>query len=412
MEVLKDFMVGEQNFIMADRDGNIGYMAPARIPIRNWDLRSYPPYLPLPGDGSFEWEGYYDYIWVPQVINPRKGFIVTANNDPLGTTLDGDLFNDPFYLGNFYDFGARAYRITELITEGIASQRKFTPEVIRTIQWDVYSILAEEFLPHLLSLKPIVCNDTGSLPCQAMKILEGWDRINRADSPAPTLFHLWLAHLIDQIFADDIPLFYVLMDLVGQRELQVFARVLKKIFEDPATLPYDFVDLRTTPQREGLEEIMLLAFQKTLEHSQRAFTDDRGNPLPPSDWQWGKMHTIFFQHLAFSDESRGPLPYHGGKGVVDASDYAFFTNEGVAGPPVVQRAGPNMRLIMKMTAEGWETYNILPGGASGDPRSPHYDDQLFLWLQGENRRIPYTREEVERSAIESRIYPQGFPEVR
>jgi acyl-homoserine lactone acylase PvdQ len=71
-----------------------------------------------------------------------------------------------------------------------------------------------------------------------------------------------------------------------------------------------------------------------------------------------------------------------------------------------------MRLIMKMTAEGWEMYNILPGGAAGDPRSPHYDDQLFLWLQGENRRVPYTREEVEGSAIESRVYPQGFPEVR
>ena len=42
---------------------------------------------------------------------------------------------------------------------------------------------------------------------------------------------------------------------------------------------------------------------------------------------------------------------------------------------------------------------VLPGGQSGNPLSPHYDDQLALWRQGKAFAMPWTREEVDAAAV-------------
>ena len=69
-----------QNFVYADVDGNIGYHATGRLPIR-------PPNCggDVPADGASgecEWQGYMPFSDLPQFFNPAPGMVVTANQNP------------------------------------------------------------------------------------------------------------------------------------------------------------------------------------------------------------------------------------------------------------------------------------------------------------------------------------------
>jgi penicillin amidase len=404
---VRHFMVGEQNFVCIDREGNIAYIAPALLPIRPWNWQEYPPYLPLPGDGRFEWQGFYDYSWVPQVKNPKKGFIVTANNDPLGTTLDNNPTNDLFYHGHFYDLGARANRITELLKGYSEWGTKITLDHMALLQWDVKSKVADRFLPYLLSLETLFCSpDPSSELCEGFTLLKNWDRVNRTDSPGPTLFHLFLAHLFVETFSDEIPLFLNIMDLTGSDEIQALGRTLWGILN--GTVSSDLWDRKNTPQREGFSDMAFSSLKKAIETGKETFRAEGGYPLPMTLWTWGKAHFVKFSHLAFDDLSFGPVSYHGGKNVVDASDFTLIGENGVRKPPYIQNDGPNMRLLIQFTPTGVEIRNILPGGAWEDPLSPHYTDQLLLWLKGEQKKVPYGKEEVEREKMEEYRYLPGM----
>ncbi|HRG08402.1 MAG TPA: penicillin acylase family protein, partial [Cyclobacteriaceae bacterium] len=66
-----------ENMIWADKKGNIGWQTVGIAPIRkNWD-----GLVPVPGDGSYEWEGYLPIKELPNAFNPQKGFWVTANEN-------------------------------------------------------------------------------------------------------------------------------------------------------------------------------------------------------------------------------------------------------------------------------------------------------------------------------------------
>ncbi len=64
-----------ENQVYADIDGNIGYKPVGLFPKRtNWD-----GLLPVPGDGRYEWDGYFDMDALPEEFNPERGFVATAN---------------------------------------------------------------------------------------------------------------------------------------------------------------------------------------------------------------------------------------------------------------------------------------------------------------------------------------------
>ncbi len=96
---LQSFDVGSQNFIYADKQGDIAYFAAGEMPLRE-DLENgapvgLPPFLIRDGQGGNEWLKAQDndanralpfailpFNEMPQLINPPRGFIVNANNDP------------------------------------------------------------------------------------------------------------------------------------------------------------------------------------------------------------------------------------------------------------------------------------------------------------------------------------------
>ncbi|MFN2165294.1 MAG: penicillin acylase family protein, partial [Anaerolineae bacterium] len=94
-----------QNVTYADTEGNIGYSLAGRVPVRaKGDGR-----VPVPGwTGEYEWAGYIPFDELPHLYNPEQGYIVTANNRPVGDDY-------PYDLGSEFAVGDRAQRITELL---------------------------------------------------------------------------------------------------------------------------------------------------------------------------------------------------------------------------------------------------------------------------------------------------------
>jgi penicillin amidase len=113
----------------------------------------------------------------------------------------------------------------------------------------------------------------------------------------------------------------------------------------------------------------------------------------PSSWRWGDLRPLMLEHPVGAVGAlapifnRGPFPWGGDGGTVSQ-----------AGTPVLNPlANPNPIASVRAVIDVGEWENsrfVLPGGQSGNPFSPHYDDLLPLWLQGEGVAIAWSSEAV------------------
>jgi penicillin amidase len=164
-----------QNIIAADADGNVFYTTYHAVPCRGYLERdgngefaagADPLYL-LDGTrfGGFEipmTDGVVDetaaggdprrcivpFDSTPQAINPKRGYVFNANNDPANFSFDGSLTDDAWYLGGPWDTAWRGGRIDELLADAVAAG---TADVDRmaAIQGDHTSPLGRAFTPFL-----------------------------------------------------------------------------------------------------------------------------------------------------------------------------------------------------------------------------------------------------------------------
>ena len=164
------------NFVYADTQGNIGYIAPGNYPIRQ---PGHTGKYPVPGTGEFDWQGFIPREDVPQLYNPESGYIVTANNRP---TPD----NYPYQINGDFGTPYRAERITELIE----SKDKLSFEDMQAIQLDTVTLLYRDFRPLLEQLEP-----TSEQGREWQQRLLNWDGNTLPDSQEASVFEAWYAEL-------------------------------------------------------------------------------------------------------------------------------------------------------------------------------------------------------------------------
>jgi penicillin amidase len=159
---LQFFDVASQSLTCADSAGRIGYFVAGELPLRE-DLQAgavngLPPFFIRNGLAGNDWLPMANpprdqavpfqilpFSEMPQVVDPPKGFIISANNDPLGLNFDNDPLNTSrpgaggiYYLSPRFNPGLRAFRIRQLL------DRAFD------IQADVVLHDAEVFLPFII----------------------------------------------------------------------------------------------------------------------------------------------------------------------------------------------------------------------------------------------------------------------
>jgi penicillin amidase len=361
------FEVPAQNIVYADVDGNIGYQAPGRIPVRaEGDGR-----WPVPGwTGDHEWRGYIPFRELPSVLNP-SGDIVTANNAVTGPGY-------PRLLTRDWSYGYRARRIAERLGQ----QDRIDLDEMAGLQLDTYNPFAPTLVPHLLRV------GAAGDAAEALGLLGGWDFTQDAGSASAAFYNAVWRHLLLRTFNDELP--------EGARpggEDQWF-EVVRSLLERPDDPWWD--DVTTADRKEDRDDMLRVAVADASAELHRRLGDD------PSAWTWGELHTLQLTHETFGVSgiapiewlfNRGPLRLGGGPSIVNA--VGWNAQEGYQVDWV-----PSMRMIVDLADLDRSRWINLTGN-SGHAFADHYWDQAPLWAAGRTIPMLSTPPAVQHATVDT-----------
>ncbi|MGD9321980.1 MAG: penicillin acylase family protein, partial [Desulfobacteraceae bacterium] len=361
------------NFVYADNKGNIGYVLGSRIPIRMGGHGRGP----FPGwTGEREWLGYVSPDQKPFLLNPARGFMVAANNQVVGPEY-------PRYIAMDYAAGFRAARIEQFL----AGKEKATKADFRTFQGDLTCLPAAQFIAALEGIEVQSPNAR-----ELLKRLRSWDQDLGPESVGGAIYSVLFYRLLENTFRDELGPVADRFFGVGLTSLEPLNRfsqhsrvILQRVMEDRHSSWFDDVN---TLERENLAHIL----EKSLMETAVFLKQQLG--AEPSAWRWGKLHQIEMEH---------PL------GSVKPLDKLFNIGPYEVGghfSTVWQSAvNPGMDFSLKgWTAsnrhiydlEDWdESLGAIVPGQSGMFGSPHYDDQVEMWLKVEHHPLYYSKAKVE-----------------
>lgn len=369
-DAVKNFTVPGQNFVYGDKDGNIGYIAAAKLPIRN----SQSPSLIFDGTtDTYDWKGFVPYEQMPKLFNPSENYIASANNKTVK--------NFPYHISNLWEPPSRIERIKELLD----SKSVHSKEDFKKYQNDFYSKHAEDIVPFILSAFENVKIKDKNLK-SSLTLLENWNFVMNKFSQSPAVFLTFYQKLLENIFKDEMgeQLFneYIFMANVPYRT------VYKLLRENNSTW---FDDL-TTEQYETRDDIIRNSFADALTELENKF----GKNI--AAWQWGKLHNVTFKHffhgqLGIIDKlvDVGPYEISGDGTTVFNTEYSFTK-------PFETKLGPSMRYIYDFSNPDIIEL-AMPVGQSGYFLSEHYDDMTEDYLNGKYYKININEEKIKNSGM-------------
>ena len=352
------------NWYYADKDGNIGYVSPGYLPVRNpaQDQR-----VPAKGDGSMDWQGIRAFADVPKTYNPEQGWIANWNN----RSAHGEVANF-----EATPWGA-ADRVDEIVAL-IKAKDKLTPEDVWDINENIafLDINARALLPFLLEAATKLGPDD---PRQVLvKELKDWDgrmmrgEDGRATAPAVALFQRWVKVMVEDVLMDDQP---GIDPTVALNRVSRPTQVLRNaLLGDKAGIAqrHDFFN------GADKDEVMLAALGKAA----AALVKDNGSDQV-ADWRGAQP-----RH-AFVTKNYLGIPQAGED---EGIEIGTSMNRGTQSDLITFK--DNMTSVCMVTPPGQSGF-ISPTGE----KSPHYDDQLKLYEGFTCRPQPLTRSEVEKVAV-------------
>jgi penicillin amidase len=333
VKALAYFDCPAQNFAFASLDGTIAIRHNGRLPLR-WDGQGR--FLSDGSDPRHDWQGWIPKEHLPQVRNPERGYISSANQAPVGRDY-------PYFLGGSYASQSRGARINEELERMTAA----TPGHFMEMQMDTLDGHARRMLPVFLAALE---DEYLKFEEQAAhELLVGWDYRYGSKERAPILFDAWWREVVDSLW----------QDLLGEDLRRPGRDITAHRILHPET--WD-----STPEQVGevLRATFHAAFAKVVEQ--------HGEQGP--EWEWGSARGSNLHHLArIPAFSRLALPTSGRPGVINATGRTF---------------GPSWRMVVALGPQV-QAWGILPGGPSGSPGSPYYDASVDGWVRGELHELLY-----------------------
>ncbi|HVO73034.1 MAG TPA: penicillin acylase family protein [Ignavibacteriaceae bacterium] len=361
----QNYSVPGQNFVYADKQGNIGYLFGGRLPIRTAGSTSFVY------DGTtdeHDWKGYVSAPEIPSILNPGANFIASANNKTLK--------NFKYHISNLWEPSSRIERIIELLS----SKPKHSSSDFKKYQLDIVSPYAEKIVKYILdAFQGLQINDRNLQV--SLDFFRNWDYKLDEFSQVPSIYALFYKHLLEDIYKDEM----------GEDLFQEFIfvenvpyRTVMKTLNDSTSAWFDNINTR---QLEGRNDIIRKSFVEALSDLENKFGKD------PAAWQWGKLHKVVMKH-AFGGVSRildnyiniGPTGIGGDGTTVFNTEYPFM--KGIQGFPrfntesFENNVGPAMRYIFDFSKPE-EFYMILSTGQSGNLMSDHFRDMFGMWIRGD-----------------------------
>jgi penicillin G amidase len=361
------------NVAYADVENNIGYWVTGKVPVRAKGLGN----VPVPGwSGEYEWMGVVPFEEMPHALNPEAGYTISCNHKIVPDDY-------PHHLGSIWMNGYRARRLTELI-EG---QDQLSLQDHQKFHVDVKCHPA---LALIAVLKDF--SDPDDDVNWVLKLLGEWDGYLTPESVPGTLYEVLRYTLVRNLFEPGLgvelatrfmgegfhPVLNHSNEFYGQDTV-----ILLRLLENPDSWWVQQVG----GQEAWIKESMLQAV---------AWLRERLGP-DPEGWQWGKIHQANFEHPLGLQKpldqvfNRGPFPIGGD------TDTPCQTAMSPTDPYDNRAWSPTFRQVVDM-GDLSRSVVIVPPGQSENVSSPHYDDLIQAWLDGDYHPMLWTREQVEAAA--------------
>jgi penicillin amidase len=352
-----------QNVVYADVDGNIGYQATGKVPIRASGDGS------LPENGSNnaqEWASYIPYDKLPSVLNPPSGIIGTAN----GRITPDDY---QYSISSGWEAPWRTARIYRVLESG----KKFSAADMLALQTDIYSEYDRYVAEHLVYAVDHAKNVSARAK-QAAEILRAWDGRMTQDSSAP---------------------------LITYRARSELSRLLlePKLGAAPQDPEQETAALNWRTYSWGmgsvwLENILLHQPRRWLPEAYASYDDlltaavegavgSLDAPKDLNSWKWGTNNFVEIQHPIL-----GRIPLLNrltGPGVQPQSGSVLTVKA------VSRDHGPSERITDDLADLDRSTMNTITG-QGGNFLSPYYMDQWKAWYEGYTFPFPFSKQAVQK----------------
>ena len=342
-----------ENMIWIDTKGNIGWQAVGVAPIR----KNYSGLVPVPGDGSYEWDGYLPILSLPSLKNPEQGFFATANEN-----------NVPEGYANRNAVGwnwADRFRV-DRINEVLAAKPKHTREDMMKLQFDYLSLPARNLVSQLTKVTSGI-----AMAEQLRGRLLNWNFIMDKNSIEATVYAAWEKKLSSKLRQRLLP-----------PEAQKFIRTI------PLRKLVSWLSESGGPIAKASDrnKFLIECLEESVSDLQATLGSD------PSTWIYGqeKMHHVLIKHPlsnAVDEATRkkldlGPLPRGG-----------YGATPGMTGNSNNQGSGASFRFVAD--AADWDkTMFTNAPGQSGDPDSPYYSNLFKAWATDKHVPVYFSKERI------------------
>ncbi len=343
----EDYGSPNQNFVFASKEGDIALRISGTVPIR----KNNGKFIQDGSKSENNWQELLPHDKMPLVKNPQQGFLSSANQNPVDETF-------PTPMPGIYNH----YR-GRIINAKLEAMTDITAEDMLAMQVDNSSLLAEELLP--LLLKNLDESSLTPLQLGLVRILSDWDFKFERDAIAPFVFEEWRLQFYDLLWDEMAAI---------ESEAPILYPDTWRMIEILETDPLNaFFDVKSTPEREGPKEIATQSFVKMATELKEHFDD--------SEYKWADYKSTDIKHLARLEPfSRMDINCAGHKESINATQ---------------QTAGPSWRMVVELGDEV-KAWGVYPGGQSGDPASPFYDDMIPKWADGEYYELFFMKNASDR----------------
>ncbi|MEM7102675.1 MAG: penicillin acylase family protein [Bacteroidota bacterium] len=326
-----------QNFAFASKDGDIALWVQGNFPLK---ADQQGRFVQEGNTSANEWQGFVPNEQNPHTFNPESGYVSSANQHS----------TDPSY-PYYYNGGFDDYRGRTLHT-ALSGMESITPDDLKKLQNNNFNLQAKEMTPLLLEKldKSVLSKDEIGFYNE----IKDWDYKHEKGLVAPAVFRSWFSNFYKQTWDE----FYTLNDSISV----LFPESWRTVYLLRDHEESKWFDITTTDTKETSADIVTQSFksacQELLDWSQK--NDQR--PF------WRDYKGTIIRHLLRQPAlSAVNVDVGGDRNALNAVSKSF---------------GPSWRMVVEL-GEEIKAWGVYPGGQSGNPGSPFYDDFVNYWAQGE-----------------------------
>ena len=348
------FNIPGENMVWADKYGDIGWQAVGIAPIR----KTHSGLVPINGDGNFEWEDYLEIIEKPNLFNPEKGYIATANQNV--TPEDYERWDA---IG--YDW-ADPYR-GERVNSILESKDRFNMEDMTNLQIDYFSIPSQQIIN---MSKDYITNNL-----EYFKKLIEWDNILDKNSIEAGLYIEW--------------------------QTQIYFEFIKKYVPESVQ---KYLDVQIYKVIEGISkmsdqektEFLNKTFDLTIKSLIKKYGEEN------SGWVYGQEN---YKHVKIYH----PLEKVVNDSIKDIIGLETYPRGGDGFTPgstsseLNQRSGGSFRVVIN--TKDWDnSFASNSPGQSGNPKSKFYKNLYEDWANDKFFPLLYSKSKVLKNLSDRKIY--------